>query len=95
MRRRTCKAQYFDKILIAIGSGIGAIWLYRKIMPGNILIPDVQCLFAAKPQLSIPGENRVVSNHNNNDAHLDKPLPTKPEDLVNNEIYHGYYGVSI
>ena len=91
-RTKQGKGLLSEKTLLVIAAGIGAVWLYRKAASCQVSIPGFEVL--------IPGDNRELfplaknTVPENRQQYHKVMIPATREEVVD-EIFHGYYGISV
>ena len=94
MSKRTKKGKGLssEKTLLVIAAGIGAVWLYRKAASCQVSMPGFEVF--------IPGDNRKLFSltkkavpENRQQYHKFMLPGTRSE--AGDEIFHGYYGISV
>ncbi len=91
-RTKQGKGLLSEKTLLVIAAGIGAVWLYRKAALCQVSIPGFEVF--------IPGDNRELFSlakktvpENRQQYHKVILPATRGE--MGDEIFHGYYGISV
>ena len=91
-RRKKGKGLSSEKTLLVIAAGIGAVWLFRKAASCQAPMPGIE--------LFIPGDNRKLFSPTKkavpeNRQQYHKVLLPGTRREAGNEIFHGYYGISV